>query len=256
MANGTTSDRFSEKENERNDQFEHVWTDELDLVFKDVAPYYDSANYIASLGLWGYFERSFLSIIRLKENQQVLDVCAGTNAVGIAMLKKEPTVAVTAIDRSPDMQEVGEKRARAAGVRIDSTIGDVHHLPFPDESFDVVTLQFASRHLRVMQVFKEIHRVLKPGGHFYHSDMLRPANPLIAKLYFGYLKICLTTTAKMFNSSEAALNCRKYFVETLSMFYSAAELSKLMESVGFEQVECKKIFAGMLGFHRGVKSLG
>jgi demethylmenaquinone methyltransferase/2-methoxy-6-polyprenyl-1,4-benzoquinol methylase len=253
MANGITKDQFSEKEIERNDQFEHVWTDQLDLVFKDVAPYYDSANYIASLGLWGYFKRSFLSIIQLKEQQQALDVCAGTNAVGIAMLEKEPTLAVTAIDRSPHMQVVGQRRAREAGFNIDSTLGDVHHLPFPDASFDVVTLQFASRHLRVMQVFKEIHRVLKPGGHFYHSDMLRPANPLIAKLYFAYLKICLTTTALVFNSSEAALNCRKYFVETLSMFYSAAELSKLMESVGFQQVECKTIFAGMLGFHRGIK---
>jgi SAM-dependent methyltransferase len=58
-----------------------------------------------------------------------------------------------------------------------------HVLPFPDNHFDVVTLQYASRHLRVDRVFGEILRVLKPGGRFHHCDMLRPGNPLMERLY-------------------------------------------------------------------------
>lgn len=253
MANGISTTAFSEKEADREDRFEHVWSEELDDVFKDVAVYYDKANSIAAAGLWGYLRRSFLSIIDVNPNEHVLDVCGGTNAVGIAILKKEPTLKVTAIDRSRAMQEVGQQRARAAGFEIESVIDDVHHLPFPDNSFDAVTLQFASRHLRVMQVFQEIRRVLKPGGRFYHSDMLRPENRLVARMYYAYLRLCLTMTAKLFNSSETALNCRKYFVQVLSMFYSAGELSALMESTGFTNVTNKTVLKGMLGFHRAEK---
>lgn len=253
MANGLTSIAIEEKEADRKVRFERVWTEELDAVFKDVAVYYDRANYVASLGLWGYFRRSFMSIIDVRPNERVLDVCAGTNAVSIALLEKEPTLKVTAIDRSAAMQEVGQQRARARGMEIESVIDDVHRLPFPDNSFDVVTLQFASRHLKVVKVFSEIRRVLKPGGRFYHSDMLRPANGLVASLYYAYLRFCLTMTAMVFSSSESALNCRRYFVQVLSMFYSADELKQLLESLGFGPVTYKTVLMGMLGFHRAVK---
>ena len=253
MANGVPTVQFSDRENIRKDNFNEVWTQELDEVFADVAKYYDKANYVASLGLWGWFRESFLSIIELQSNQIALDVCAGTNAVGIALLKKQPDIQVCAIDRSEAMQEVGRKTAEAQGFHIESTIGDVHHLPFPDNHFDVVTLQYASRHLRVMDVFKEIKRVLKPGGHFYHCDMLRPGDPLVEKIHYCYLRFCLTATAWIFSSGPAALNCRKYFVNALSMFYSAEELSDLLTELGFHDVTSKTLLGGLLGFHKAVK---
>ena len=133
----------------REERFNVVWTQELNDVFADVAPYYDRANYIASLGLWGWFLRKFMDTVDIRPGERVLDVCAGTNAIGIALLKREPTLDVHAMDRSVAMQTVGQQRAAAQGFQIKSTIGDVHTLPFPDNHFDVVTLQFASRHLRV-----------------------------------------------------------------------------------------------------------
>lgn len=254
MANSVTTRAFSAKEADREDRFKQVWTEELNDVFADVASYYDKANRIAAGGMWNHINKSFLSIIDVKPNDRVLDVCGGTNAVGIEILNKEPTLKITAIDRSAAMQEVGQQRARDRGFEIESVIDDVHHLPFADNTFDAVTLQFASRHLRVIEVFSEIHRVLKPGGRFYHSDMLRPPNKLVAMMYYGYLRFSLTFTAKMFNSSETALNCRKYFIEVLSLFYSAEELKALMESVGFTHVTHKKILLGMLAFHRAEKA--
>jgi demethylmenaquinone methyltransferase/2-methoxy-6-polyprenyl-1,4-benzoquinol methylase len=253
MANGATTIQFSKKEDVRKSTFERVWTEELDDCFKDVAPYYDSANFVASLGLWGYFRNQYLSIIDVNPGEKVLDVCAGTNAVSIALLEREPTLDVTAIDRSEKMQEVGAQRAAQLGFHIESVIDDVHHLPFPDNSFDAVTLQFASRHLRVIQVFKEIHRVLKPGGRFYHSDMLRPPNKLVECMHYTYLKFCLTATAAIFRSGPTALNLRKYFVDALSMFYSADELSDLLRELGFVRVSSKTLLGGLLGFHRAVK---
>ena len=152
--------RFSDREDVREKLFKRVWTQELNDVFADVAKYYDRANYVASLGLWNKFRNSFLATIELQSGQRALDVCAGTNAVGIAMLRKQPDLKVCAMDRSAAMQEVGRQLAEQEGFHIESVIGDVHKLPFPDNHFDVVTLQWASRHLRVMDVYAEIRRVL------------------------------------------------------------------------------------------------
>ena len=241
------------REQLREQRFSTVWTQELDEVFADVAPYYDRANYVASLGLWNWFLNSFMSTIEVRPGQRTLDVCAGTNAIGIALLRREPSLEVHAIDRSTEMQKVGRQRAGALGFRIHSVIGDVHALPFPDNHFDIVTLQYASRHLRVKRVFGEIHRVLKPGGRFHHCDMLRPANRFVEKTYYAYLRSCLAITGFLFRSGTPALNCKKYFIDALEMFYSADELSLVLRELGYCDVVAKTLFSGMLGFHRAAK---
>lgn len=237
----------------REERFQMVWTQELNRVFADVAPYYDRANYVASLGLWDWFLGKFMATVDIRPGERVLDVCAGTNAIGIALLRREPTLEVHAIDRSREMQSVGRERAEARGLRIRSVIADVHTLPFPDNHFDVVTLQFASRHLRVKQVWGEILRVLKPGGRFYHCDMLRPSSRTVESLYYTYLRFCLWFTGFVFRSGPAALNCKEYFIHALQMFYSAEELSRVLEELGYCNVTSKTVFSGMMGFHRAVK---
>lgn len=241
------------RETLREERFNEVWSRQLNAVFADVAPYYDRANQVASLGLWNWFRDGFLDTIEVRPGYRVLDVCAGTNAIGIGLMEREPRLAVHAIDRSEAMQRVGRQRARAQGFHIDSVLGDVHHLPFPDNHFDIVTLQFASRHLRVKRVFTEILRVLKPGGRFHHCDMLRPANPLVETMYYTYLRFCLNFTAVVFNSGPAALNCREYFIDALQMFYSPQELSSLLRGLGYKHVRVSTVFAGMLAFHTAVK---
>lgn len=253
MANGERAIPFSIREDDREQQFKQVWTEELDDVFSDVARYYDRANHVASLGLWNWFRNRFISSINVQSRQQVLDVCAGTNAIGIALLKKQPNLQVHAMDRSKAMQAVGLESAVKLGMHIDSTIGDVHTLPFPDNHFDVVTLQYASRHLRIMDVCHEIRRVLKPGGHFYHCDMLRPANKIVEWSYYGYLRFCLNFTALMFHSSSSAHGCKEYFINALRMFYSADELSDLFRKVGFEDVTSQTLLGGMIGYHCAMK---
>lgn len=244
---------LASREQVRAQRFSAVWNEELHDVFVDVAPYYDRANHIASFGLWNWFLRNFMSIIDLHPHERVLDVCAGTNAVGIALLKREPTLEVHAMDRSAAMQDVGKRNAAALGFTIDSTIGDVHVLPFPDNHFDVVTLQWASRHLRVRDLFSEIHRVLKPGGRFHHCDMLRPGNPIVEKLYYAYLRGSLAITGLLFGSGEAALNVKKYFIDAIQLFYSAEELSQVLRELGYRDVISKSLLAGMIGLHRAVK---
>jgi demethylmenaquinone methyltransferase/2-methoxy-6-polyprenyl-1,4-benzoquinol methylase len=244
---------LASREAVREARFSKVWTHDLNVAFADIARYYDRGNVIATLGLVGSFLRRFMRSVDLQPEQKVLDVCAGTNAIGIALLKREPTLDVHAMDRSAEMQKVGQQRAAALGFNIKSNIGDVHKLPFPDNHFDVVTLQFASRHLRVREVFTEILRVLKPGGHFHHSDMLRPRNVIVKNLYYIYLKACLNFTSLIVGSSPASTRFKQYFIDALELFYTAEELSIVLRELGYVDVTEDTVFYGMLGFHRAVK---
>jgi demethylmenaquinone methyltransferase/2-methoxy-6-polyprenyl-1,4-benzoquinol methylase len=242
------------KEDAREKAFGSVWMNDLDAVFSDVADYYDRANNYASLGLLIPLRRRFVSTMDLRPGQRVLDVCAGTNAIGIDLLRRQPGLEVYAMDRSVAMQEVGRTLARANGFEIKGAIGDVHSLPFPDNYFDVVTLQWASRHLRVIKVFSEIHRVLKPGGHFYHCDMLRPANKMVEEVYCLYLKGCLSLISRAFGSGPVPLKCRRYFVQAIRMFYSTAELSHMLAELGYRNIVGNSVLSGTVAFHKACKA--
>jgi demethylmenaquinone methyltransferase/2-methoxy-6-polyprenyl-1,4-benzoquinol methylase len=247
---------FAERESVRSAAFERIWSDVINDVFADVARYYDRANVFATLGLIDPLRRRFIATMDIKPNDRVLDVCAGTNVIGIDLLKREPTLDLHAIDRSAAMQEVGGQMARAQGLAIKSYIGDVHQLPFPDNHFDVVTLQWATRHLRVKQVLAEIHRVLKPGGRFYHCDMLRPANKIVEEAYCAYLTAIVGVISWAFKSAPPALACRRYFVDAIRMFYSTEEFSRLLEYHGFTGVAGRSVLLGTVAFHGARKPKG
>jgi len=246
---------FSARELARTHEFSNIWKNNLDAVFTDIARNYDLASDFASLGLCRKWRARFISTISVKPGDRVLDVCAGTNGVGIGLLQKQPDINVFAIDRNKAMQEVGRDLARAQGFRIQPAIGDAHHLPYPDNSFDVVTLQWASRHLRIVDLCLEIHRVLKPGGSFYHCDMLRPERKCVQTLYSAYLKICVSVTALVFRCSPEARGCRDYFIRAVEMFLSSEELTKLLEETGFSGVRSRTEAGGIVACHRATKRL-
>jgi len=245
---------FQQKERARQEAFEVIWESQINAVFADVAAAYDRANDYASLGLLKSLRRRFIATIDVEPGQRVLDVCAGTNVIGIELLKKQPELDVYAVDRSDAMQQVGNERATRQGFDIKGRICDVHQLPFPDNHFDVVTLQYATRHLRVIDVFTEINRVLKPGGNFYHFDMLRPANKFIENAYCLYLKGCLKTISWAISSGPDAVACCDYFVDAIRLFYSTEELSRLLSDLGFYDVNGCSLLGGTVAMHKACKA--
>ncbi len=246
---------FEQREEYRRSLFSNVWSQMVPKVFKDVPRYYRPGNIVASLGLWEIWVWQFGRTVKLRPQYQVLDVCAGTNDVGVRLLKKEPGISVTAIDRSEEMQEEGQRRAERNGLHITSIIHDVHELPFSDRSFDVITLQAASRHLQLDKVLPEILRVLKPGGFFYHCDMLKPTHPMVEWFYLRFLRMSVFMTSLIFGSTEASRGCSGYFSDAIHHFYTPEELSGVLQLIGFTNVSCKKsIWGGMVGFHAAQKA--
>lgn len=246
---------FERREAHRHSLFADVWSRLVPKVFKDVPRYYRPANIVASLGLWEVWVWQFVQTIQLRPQYRVLDVCAGTNDVGVRLLQKEPGITVTAIDRSAEMQEEGQRRANGLGLQIHSIINDVHVLQFADATFDVITLQAASRHLQLDRVFPEILRVLKPGGHFYHCDMLKPDNPMVQWCYLRFLRLSVFATSLIFGSTAASRGCAVYFSEAIRHFYTPQELTGVLKLIGFSNVRCKTgIWGGMVGFHAAQKA--
>src|ERR1700693_3237540 len=111
---------YIDKELARAQAFQSIWSNQVDAVFSDVAEYYDRANVYATLGLIETLRRRFLCTMDIAPGANVLDVCAGTNVIGIDLLRKQPDLKVCAVDRSKAMQRVGRALAESHGLLLGS----------------------------------------------------------------------------------------------------------------------------------------
>jgi demethylmenaquinone methyltransferase/2-methoxy-6-polyprenyl-1,4-benzoquinol methylase len=240
---------FVRHDKQRQQLFGPIWSDLIPKVFADVPEYYDKGNALASLGLCGWWSNRFAREITVMDEAVVLDVCSGTHDVARRLLGHNPKVRVFAVDRSPEMTRKGQSLAKESGLSINAAIADAHVLPYVDATFDAVTLQFATRHLRVVEVFREIHRVLKPGGVFHHNDMLRPRLRIIEKPYLWYLHLSLHMTAILFGSKNESKRCVNYFTESIRNYLKPDEMANLLQALGFEDVRHRSFLTGVLSYH-------
>jgi demethylmenaquinone methyltransferase/2-methoxy-6-polyprenyl-1,4-benzoquinol methylase len=127
---------------------------------------------------------------------------------------------------------------------------DAHALPYPDNHFDFVSLQYASRHLAGGPCVLRNPPCAQAGGRFHHCDILRPGKAVAGKIV---LRLSLAFTGFLFRSGPAALEWKRNFVSTLALFYSAEELTGVLTSLGYRQVSRKTIPAGMIGCSSAAK---
>ena len=245
------SEEFLAREDLRSRLFGDTWRTLIPEVFRDVPTYYDRGNAVASLGNCSRWSNTFAVAIgrHLPRGSKVLDVCSGTHDIPLRLLAADPTLEIHAVDGSSHMTAEGQQRARERNLTIHAQVCDAHELPFADGSFDAVTLQFASRHLEIVKAFKEIHRVLKPGGVFCHNDMLRPASRIVEVPYLVYLRFSVWFTAKLFGSSAESMKCVGYFANAIRHFYTPRELSELLKEVGFVGAESRSFLTGIMSYH-------
>lgn len=133
------------------------------------------------------FKAALLDQAGLQSGQQVLDLACGTATLTIAAKQRAPAARITGLDGDPQILQRARAKAAAAGVdlRFDEALS--HCLPYGDAQFDRVLCSLFFHHLErdsKLATFREIHRVLRPGGELHVADWGRAANPLMRGLFY------------------------------------------------------------------------
>jgi ubiquinone/menaquinone biosynthesis C-methylase UbiE len=112
--------------------------------------------------------------------EKVLEVGVGT---GNYMAYYPTGSQITALDLTPGMLAHAKKRAAQRKLNVDLRLGDVQALEFPDASFDdaAATFVFCSVPDPVLG-FRELSRVVKPGGHVFLLEHVRSTQPIMASM--------------------------------------------------------------------------
>ena len=136
-------------------------------IFDEIANTYDFLNHFLSFGIDLYWRKKFLKNLPDGDALSVLDLATGTGDVPIVLTQEQRVKSVTGIDRSKEMIARGNFKIikKNLSKKVSLEIGDGVDIPFPDNSFDLVTISFGIRNFPDPQKsLRNIYRVLKPNG--------------------------------------------------------------------------------------------
>lgn len=220
-------------------------------VFDSVASRYDVMNDLMSMGLHRLWKAYTVAIARLRPGDRVLDIAGGTGDLARAFAKKVgPQGMVVHTDINEAMLQQGRNRLLDEGMVLPTSICDAEALPFPDNSFDVVSVAFGLRNMTHKDVaLAEMNRVLRPGGRLLVLEFSKVAKPL-EKAYDWYSFKVLPRIGKAVAGDAESY---RYLAESIRMHPGQQELKGIMKAAGFAHVDVHNLSAGVVALHVGIK---
>lgn len=217
-------------------------------LFAAIAPRYDFINDLQSLGLHRRWKRAMAQMAGIRPGEQALDVCCGTGDIAFAL--QAAGAEVTGIDFSAAMLAIAQQRAKNLP-RLKFVCGDAMRLPFPDNSFDVVTVGYGLRNLVSWERgLEEMARVARSGGRLLVLDFGKPENKAWRAVYFAGLKFVVPLFGKIFCKDAAAY---AYIFESLKDYPAQRGIAAKMESLHCTDMQVRPLLGGAMSIHYGCK---
>jgi len=223
-------------------------------VFHSVADNYDIMNDVMSLGVHRIWKRFTLSQTGLKAGQKVLDLAGGTGDLAMKMAGMVgPSGQVVLSDINGSMLRRGRERLTDNGIagNIEYVQANAECLPFPDNTFDCITIAFGLRNVTDKdKALRSMNRILKPGGRLLVLEFSKPVTPGLAPVYDIYSFKLLPLMGKLIAKDAESY---QYLAESIRMHPDQQTLKGMMEEAGFSKTKYHNLTGGIVALHKGFK---
>lgn len=223
-------------------------------VFDSVATRYDVMNDLMSFGVHRVWKRFAVAQVGLHPGQRALDLAGGTGDVALALARAAgPQGRVVLCDINGAMMAQGRARLADRGVvgNVDFVQANAECLPFPDASFDAISIAFGLRNVtRKERALAEMARVLRPGGRGVVLEFSRPVLPGLDRLYDLYSFNLLPWLGRVVARDEASY---RYLAESIRRHPDQETLKGMMAQAGFERVHYFNLSGGIVAVHKGYR---
>jgi len=219
-------------------------------MFAEIAPRYDLVNRILSGGIDVWWRHVTVRLAPPPLGGAMLDLCTGTGDLALtyadraARAPRGGGMRIVAADFCRPMLERGREKARLRHPDIEWVEADAMGLPFPDASFDLVTVAFGLRNIAdTARGLGEMARVCRPGGSLAILEFSLPTNAAVRASYLWYFRNVLPRlgNAVARNASDAYT----YLNQSVEAFPTGDALARLVESAGFADVEQHPLSLGI-----------
>jgi demethylmenaquinone methyltransferase / 2-methoxy-6-polyprenyl-1,4-benzoquinol methylase len=227
----------------------------VDDVFRSVASRYDLMNDLMSGGLHRAWKDVLVNTVNPPKGARpfrLLDVAGGTGDIALRVARAGGAgTRVTVLDINPEMLAVGRTRAQERGYDDVVTFvdGNAEALPFPDRSFDTVTIAFGIRNVpRIDAALKEAVRVCRIGGRFLCLEFSSVDVPGLDALYDLYSFNVIPALGRVVAGDGEAY---RYLVESIRRFPHPQAFVDMMRQAGFARVSFERMAGGIVALHSG-----
>lgn len=228
-------------------------TERVRSIFANIAPGYDAFNAISSFGIDRLWRRAVVRMAAPTPETRVLDLAAGTGDLSLALARLGRPASVLGTDFSPEMLEVARRKGEAYDGPTELTfqVEDAQALSLPDESFDLVTVAFGVRNFpdRVAN-FREVLRVLAPGGRYVILEFSRPPFAPFRWIYHLYLNVVIPFIGGVLTKDRESF---EYLNRSIKSFPPQAALAAELRAAGFRSVTWRNLTFGIVAVHIAVK---
>lgn len=227
-------------------------------MFAEISPRYDFLNHVLSLNVDRLWRRRLVAKLALAPDARVLDVCTGTADLAIEIARRlGPEARVYGSDFTPEMLRLGHPKClRAPGPLVSLIAADTLDLPFPDQTFDAVTVAFGIRNvIDTDAALAELWRVLKPGGRVGILEFSNSRVPGFRTAFHFYFHQVLPRVGALVASGEAGRSAYRYLPSSVAEFLAPEVLAQHMRTTGFTSVGHSSLSLGIAAIHIATRPL-